>query len=88
MTITAAVVLFAIIWFLVLFICLPLKLRTQGESGTVVPGTPQSAPEDGSLKNKIKLVTLISCVIWIIVFSIIISGVFQIDDIDIFGHLE
>ena len=55
MTITAAIVLFAIIWFMVLFICLPLKVKTQGDSGEVVPGTPESAPENGDIKNKLLL---------------------------------
>ena len=55
MTITAAIVLFAVIWFMVLFICLPLKVKTQGDSGNIVPGTPESAPENGDLKNKLNI---------------------------------
>ena len=46
MTITAAVVLFAVVWFMVFFIVLPLRLTTQGDAGSVVPGTPKSAPRD------------------------------------------
>ena len=88
MTITAAIVLFAIIWFMVLFVCLPLKVKTQNESGTIVPGTPGSAPENGDLKGKIRLVTVISCFLWITLFGIIISGIIQIDDIDIFDAFQ
>ena len=86
MTITAAIVLFAIIWFMVLFICLPLKVKTQGDSGEVVPGTPESAPENGDLKHKILLVTAITGVLWVISFSIIVSEIIKIDDIDIFNN--
>ena len=86
MTITAAIVLFAIIWFMVLFICLPLKVKTQGDSGNVVPGTPESAPENGDLKNKILLVTAITGVLWVISFSIIVSEIIKIEDIDIFNN--
>ena len=86
MTITAAIVLFAIIWFMVLFICLPLKVKTQGDSGKVVPGTPESAPETGDLKNKILLVTAITGVLWVISFSIIVSEIIKIEDIDIFNN--
>lgn len=86
MTITAAIVLFAIIWFMVLFICLPLKVKTQGDSGEVVPGTPESAPENGDIKNKILLVTAITGVLWVISFSIIISEIIKIEDIDIFNN--
>tara|TARA_B100000963_G_C22596293_1_gene657985 strand:+ start:1368 stop:1634 length:267 start_codon:yes stop_codon:yes gene_type:complete len=88
MTITAAIVLFAIIWFMVLFICLPLRIKTQSESGNIVPGTPGSAPENGDLKGKIKLVTIISCFLWIALFGIIISGIFQIEDIDMFSVFQ
>ena len=86
MTITAAIVLFAIIWFMVLFICLPLKVKTQGDSGEVVPGTPESAPENGDIKNKILLVTAITGVLWVIRFSIIVSEIIKIEDIDIFNN--
>ena len=86
MTITAAIVLFAIIWFMVLFICLPLKVKTQGDSGKVVPGTPESAPENGDLKNKILLVTAVTGVLWVISFSIIVSEIIKIEDIDIFNN--
>ena len=44
MTITAALVLFAIIWFMVFFCVLPLRFQSQAEAGSVVPGTPASAP--------------------------------------------
>jgi len=37
-------VLFAVFWFMVLFVVLPLRLQTQGENKNVVPGTPSSAP--------------------------------------------
>ena len=86
MTITAAIVLFAVIWFMVLFICLPLKVKTQGDSGNIVPGTPESAPENGDLKNKILLVTAITGVLWVISFSIIVSEIIKIEDIDIFNN--
>ena len=86
MTITAAIVLFAIIWFMVLFICLPLKVKTQGDSGNIVPGTPESAPENGDLKNKILLVTAVTGVLWVISFSIIVSEIIKIEDIDIFNN--
>ncbi len=88
MTITAALVLYAVIWFMILFICLPINLTTQEEAGEVIPGTPASAPENGDLRKKIKLVTLISLAIWILTFSIIVSGIFQISDFDIFGILD
>ena len=43
MGITAALVLFAVIWFMVLFITLPIRLQTQGDVGEVTPGTQAGA---------------------------------------------
>ena len=45
MSITGALVLFATLFFLVLFLLLPWGHRSQEEAGTVVPGTPAGAPD-------------------------------------------
>ncbi|MDG2473668.1 MAG: DUF1467 family protein, partial [Paracoccaceae bacterium] len=52
MTISAAFVLFAVIWFLTLFIILPLNIKTQNDFGTVIHGTPSSAPTNPHVKRK------------------------------------
>ena len=66
MTITASLVLFAVFWFLILFIVLPLNIKTQGETGKNSYGTPSSAPINANIKKKMLLVTLCSSIIWII----------------------
>ena len=45
MSIASAVVLFAVIWFLVFLTALPIRLRTQGDVGKVLEGTSAGAPE-------------------------------------------
>ena len=40
----SAAVVFAVVWFLTLFVVLPIGLRTQDEAGRIEPGTPASAP--------------------------------------------
>ena len=84
MAITSALVLLAVIWFLVLFIVLPLRLTTQSEAGEVVPGTPSSAPINPQLKRKAKIVTLVALPLWIITCAVIISGTITVDDFDLF----
>lgn len=84
MAITSALVLLAVIWFLVLFIVLPLRLQTQGEAGRVVPGTPSSAPEQLNLRRKLRVVTLVSLPLWVILCAIILSGAITVDDFDLF----
>lgn len=87
MTITAGLVLFAVIWFMVLFIVLPLRLTTQGEAGDVVPGTPESAPVDPRIGPKVKLVTAVTVVLWLGLCGIILSGAITVADFDISGWL-
>ena len=83
----SALVLFAVIWFMVLFIVLPLRLVTQGEAGEVVPGTHKSAPEDAQLKRKAKITTIWAFGIWVIVAGTILSGVISVRDIDWFDRM-
>ncbi len=84
MQVTSALVLLAVIWFTVLFVVLPMNIRTQGEAGNVVPGTPRSAPSDPQLKRKAKLITWISLPIWIVACTVIITGAITIDDFDLY----
>lgn len=66
MTITASLVLFAIFWFILLFVTLPLKIKTQQETGKQTPGTPPSAPEDPQIRTKMLWVTVLAFCLWII----------------------
>lgn len=88
MGITSAIVLFAVIWFMVLFIVLPLRLTTQGEAGEVVPGTHASAPADPQIKRRAQITTLVSLVIWAILAGILFSGVFSVRDVDWFKRMS
>lgn len=88
MTITAALVLFAVIWFMVLFLVLPLRLTTQGDLGEVAKGTPAGAPAVFSFRKKAKIVTLITIVLWAIIAGIIISGVISVRDLDWFNRMS
>ena len=59
MSIVSAIVLFAVIWFMVLFIVLPIRLETHGDVGERVPGTHAGSPATGfSMKRKAKVTTL------------------------------
>jgi predicted secreted protein len=86
MSITSALVLLAVVWFMVLFVVLPLRLTTQGESGDVVPGTPKSAPTDARLGRKLRLVTLVSVPLWAAICAVILSGVIAVEDFDLFSR--
>ena len=83
MTITAAIVLFSITWFMVFFIVLPLRFVSQGDAGDVVPGTPKSAPAGDVVVRKAKITTIVAVVIWAILYGIIVSGWITMRDIDV-----
>lgn len=87
MGIVSGIVLFAVIWFMVLFVVLPLRLRTQEEDGNVVPGTPSSAPVNPDMKRKVRIVTGVSVVLWAIIAGVILSGAITVADFDIFNRL-
>ncbi len=85
MSVMSAIALFGIIWFMVLFIVLPIRLETQGEAGKVEPGTPASAPSDAKIVQKFKIVTAITVVLWAVAAAVLISGVLTLESIDFFG---
>ena len=86
MAITSALVLFVIVWFMTLFIVLPLRLKTQADVGIVARGTPASAPVDPQLTKRALIVTAITVVVWSILMVVILSGVITVEDFDWFDH--
>ncbi len=87
MGITSALVLYAVIWFLVMFIALPIRLRTQGDDGEVVPGTQPGAPVNFNVRRTMLIVTGIAFVLWAVIASVILFGGITIRDLDWFGRM-
>lgn len=87
MSITSAIVLYAVIWFMVFLVVIPIRLKTQGDLGDVVPGTHAGAPEIHQLKKKAWITTGISALLWAVIAGTIISGVITIRDIDFFNRM-
>jgi len=84
----SALVLYAVIWFMVLFVVLPIRLETQGDRGEIVPGTHAGAPANLNLRRKFRIVTLVSLVVWGIIASVIWSGLITIRDIDFMDRMR
>ncbi len=87
MNLTGGIVLFAVIWFMVFFVVLPIRFQSQEEAGEVVPGTPRSAPADAQIARKAKITTAVAVAIWAGVAAVILSGAITIQDLDFFGRL-
>jgi len=88
MSITSAIVLFAVIWFLVFLMVLPQRLKTQADTGDIVPGTHASAPENPDIRRKAKITTAITAVLWAVLAYIILSGAISVRDFDWMGVLD
>lgn len=87
MGITSALVLFAVIWSMVFLIALPIRVKTQGDLGEIVPGTHAGAPEVHNIGKKARITTVISIVLWAIIASIIVFEVITVRDLDWFNRM-
>lgn len=82
MGITSALVLYAVLWFLTFLIVIPIRLKTQGDMGEVVPGTHASSPEVHNLRKKAWITTGVAFVLWCVLASIILFEIITVRDID------
>ena len=63
-----------IVWWLVIFMMLPIGVRSQEEAGDVLEGSEPGAPVAPQLKQKAWWTTIITSGIWIIYYIITESG--------------
>lgn len=87
MNLTGGIVLFAVLWFLTLFIVVLIGQRSQQDAGEIVPGTPAGAPADLRLKGKLIWTTAITTVIWAAIAYVILGGLVTRADIANFDRL-
>lgn len=87
MSITGFFVLFAVTWFLCLWVMLPIGLRTQEDENDVVSGTQSGAPANLNFGRKIKMVTIIATLIWLVMISAIYFSGITLVDLDFFNVL-
>lgn len=88
MNLTAAVVLFATTWFLVLFIVLQIRFKSQDEAGDVTPGTQRSTSAVENVGQSAKITTAVTAAIWVLLYLVITSGFITIDNMDVFGVMR
>jgi len=77
----SALILFVVIWFMVLFVVLPLRLRTQGDDGDVVPGTHIGAPSNFNPRRTAKIVTVVAILVWVVIAGIIVFSGISVRDL-------
>ncbi|MEM6971957.1 MAG: DUF1467 family protein [Pseudomonadota bacterium] len=81
MSLTSALVFFAVIWALIFYMIMPLGQTSQQEAGEVEPGTPASAPIDARVGRKAIVTTAIAAVVFAILYVVIEFRVITLDDL-------
>ncbi|UDL95146.1 DUF1467 family protein [Lichenihabitans sp. PAMC28606] len=66
-----AIAIYFTMWWIVLFAVLPFGVRSQQESGSVVPGSEPGAPETPGLKKKALWTTVISAALFVALMLLI-----------------
>lgn len=88
MNVVSAIVLLAVVWFMTLFVVLPIRLETQGDVGERVDGTHAGSPASSfSMKRKLKTTTLFAVPIWAVICAVVIWGGITVEDIDLFNRM-
>ena len=88
MSIVSAIVLFAVIWFMVLFVVLPIRVETQRDIGERVDGTHAGSPSSNfSMKRKFRITTIWALPIWILLTAVILWGGIDVRDLDFFNRM-
>jgi predicted secreted protein len=64
MSVAMGIALYFTIWWIVLFAILPFGVRSQHESGEIVPGSDPGAPRAPRLVVKAMWTTLVSAVVF------------------------
>ena len=82
MSVMSAIALYAIIWFMTLFLALPFRPRSQADAGEIVPGTPAGAPHDAQMWRQVRRVTIIATIAYVVIAGIILSEVITYEMIE------
>ncbi len=81
MSVTTAIAIYFIIWWVVLFAVLPFGVRSQQESGAVAPGTDPGAPAVPQLMRKLTWTTIVASVVFALCFLVYKYRLVSLDDL-------
>jgi predicted secreted protein len=73
------IVVYLIVWWMVFFCVLPLRVQSQQEMGDIEPGSEPGAPVDPQLGYKFKLTSTIAAGIWLVYFVVFEFGLLSLD---------
>ena len=76
------VAIYFVVWWIVLFAVLPLRVRSQREVGEVVPGSEAAAPARPELGLKATITTVLAALVCAGLWALLNSGL-SLDDIPV-----
>ena len=79
MSITTALAIYFITWWIVLFAVLPWGVRSQSEAGEVVPGSDPGAPARHRVGRTLMLTTIVATVIFGLMSAAYEFGIIPLD---------
>jgi len=79
-SLTSAVAIYFVVWWIVLFAVLPWGYRTQAEVGEITPGTEPSAPSRFPMLRVALVTTVVAAVVFSGIYALLTSGI-GFDDI-------
>ncbi|HEX2216332.1 MAG TPA: DUF1467 family protein [Xanthobacteraceae bacterium] len=89
MSLTTAIAIYFIIWWVVLFAVLPWGVRSQEEHGSFVGGTDPGAPAIPRLGAKLLWTTMVATVVFGLFYFIYVNRLVSLDDLaTLFGLLR
>jgi len=77
----AAIAVYFVIWWTVLFVALPFGLKTQDEDNAVTLGTEPSAPRGPHMRRAIIITTILSCIVYAAFYYVFHVVGFTFDDL-------
>ncbi len=81
MDIAFGIVIYFVVWWISLFLVLPLWVKPQIEENAVIPGTATSAPVSAMMLKKLLLTTLLSATIFLTFYLLLSYDLLSIDSI-------
>jgi len=89
MTLSFAIAIYLVIWWIVLFAMLPIGVRTSEEAGEkTTPGNAESAPHMPNLLPKMVATTVVASIVFAALYAIIVHHVITLDEIPFFPRYE
>jgi len=82
MSLTTAIAIYFVLWWLTLFAVLPWGVQSQHESGDISPGSEPGAPALPRIAAKLLWTTIVSAIVFALLYVVYAYRLITLEDID------